>query len=63
MNYTGIRRNGGTESQSVVSVSNLPALNLRSLRSAFVVKVYVVSIVIRPWDGDVKPGGFFDAFR
>ena len=35
------RRDGGEESQLLVSVSNIPGLNPQSLPSAYDVKVYV----------------------
>ena len=35
----------------------------RQDRIFFVKKAYVLLIAIRPLDGDVKPGGYFGAFR
>ena len=38
-------------------LQNMPGLNPKSFRSAFVVKSYVLLIAIRLSDGDVKPDG------
>ena len=56
---TGIRRDGGAEPQSLVSVPSLPGLNFNSLGNKYDVKAYVLLIAIRPSDGDVKPDGPF----
>ena len=53
----GTRRDGGAETQSLVSVANIPGLNPKSLSSAYGVKKYVLLLAIRSSDGDVKPGG------
>ena len=53
----GIRREGQTNPQSLVSVPNMPGLNPRFLGSGYDVKSYVLLIAIRPSDGNVKPGG------
>ena len=37
----GTRRNGRAESQSLVSVPNVPGLNIKSLTSAYDVEAYV----------------------
>ena len=41
----------------LVSVPNIPGLNPKSLRSANALRAYILLIVIRPSDGDVKPSG------
>jgi hypothetical protein len=51
-------RDGGAEPKSLVSVSNKPGLNLKSLLSAY----NVLLIAIRLSDGDVKPGGLLGGF-
>ena len=49
---TEIRRHGRAEPQSLVSVSNISALNPKSL--AFFVNAYLLLIATRSLDGDVK---------
>ena len=57
------RRYVGVEPQSLVSVLNIPGLNSKSLRSAYDVNAYVLSIVIPPSGGDFKPGSPLGVFR
>ena len=52
----GTKRDGGTEPQSLYYVPNIPDLNPKFLRSAYVM------IAIHPSDGDVNPGGPLGAF-
>ena len=59
---TGIRRDGGAESQSVFSVLNIPGLNPKSLHSAHVVKACILLITICSSDGDYVPGSHLGAF-
>jgi hypothetical protein len=51
------RGDGGAETQSIVSDTNISGLNPISLRRAGDVKAYVLSIAIPPSDEDVKHGG------
>ena len=53
----------GEEPQSLVFVSNIPDLNLRSLHSGYDVKANVLLIAICQSNGDVKPGGPLGPFR
>ena len=50
------RRDGGTESQSLVSVPNKPGLNPKSLYRTYDLKAYVLLIAIRLSDGDNRHG-------
>ena len=59
----GSRRDGGAESQSLISVPNTPGLNPKSLRNAYDVKAYELLIAIHQTDGDVKPDEPLGAFR
>ena len=54
--FLGSTRDAGVDPQSLVSVPNIPGLNSKSLRSAFL-------IAIRTSDGDVRPDGSLDDFR
>ena len=54
------RRDGGAELQSVPKITGF---NLKSLRSAYDVKAFVLLIAIRPSDMDVKPDCPLIAFR
>ena len=56
-------RDGGTEFQSLFHILNVPRLNSKSLRSAYVVLTNVLLISIRPSDADVNPGGLLDALE
>ena len=51
------------EAVLLVSVPNIPLLNPKSLHSVYDVKAYLLSVAIRPSDGDVKPGGSLGAFQ
>ena len=44
--------------QSLVTVPNIPGLNLNYLCSAYYVKAYILLITIHPSDGYLKPGCF-----
>ena len=59
----GIRRDGGAEPQLLVSTPNIPGLNPKSFHSEHVVKIYVLTIVIHPLDGNVRPGSPLGAFQ
>ena len=50
------------QNANLISVINAPRLNPNSLRSAHVVKAYVLLIAIRSSDGDIKPGGTLGVF-
>ena len=50
------RRDDGAELQSLVSISNIPDLNPKSLRSGYVMKAYELLTAIHLSDRDVKPG-------
>ena len=54
-----VRRCGGVEPHSLVSVPNIPGLNTKS----YDVKGYILLIATRPLDGDVKPGIPLGAFE
>ena len=56
-------RDGGAETQSLVSVPNITGLNFKFLRNAHNIKAYVLLIAICPPDGDVGPDGPLSAFR
>jgi hypothetical protein len=58
----GIRRDAGVELQSLVCASKLCRISSKSLRSAFMMKRYVLLIVICRLDGNDKPGSPFGAF-
>ena len=58
-----VRRDGGAEPQSLISVPNISGLNPKSLHSAYDVKVYMLLIAIRLSDGDIKPGDPLGSFR
>ena len=58
----GTKREGGTESESLVSVPNIPGLNPKSLCSPCDMKVYVQFLVIHLSDGEVKPDALLAAF-
>jgi hypothetical protein len=56
-------KDGGTETQSLISVPNIIGLNPKSFHSEYDVKAYVSLILIRLLDRDVKPGGPFLVFN
>ena len=55
-------KNGGPENQLLVSASDIPGLNSKSLHSIYVGKKCILLIAIRPFEGDVKSGGPFGTF-
>ena len=50
-NLPGTRRDGGAETQSLVSLRNIPGLNPKSLRNKYDVNTYVLLMLIRPSNG------------
>ena len=59
---TAIRKDGGAQPQSLISVPNISRLNLKSLRGVYVLKAYVLFIAICLLVRNVKLGGSLGAF-
>ena len=62
-NLLGTMRDDEAEPNSQVSVPTVPGLNPKSLRSAYVMKTYVMPIAIRPSDATLSlsaPSILFD---